>query len=131
MTGDAIRSLRVRLQLAPQQLAELLGASISTVYRWEAAGPVEVAIDPFQLRILGLLREQMAAADAQRQNDVAEGIAKGLLIGGGLLGLYHLLDAVFGEQAGGRRSGGAVAGAKVARARSSPTTGRKKGGGKR
>lgn len=129
MTGDEVRWLRAQLGLTPQQLSDLIGASLSSVYRWESGGPKAIVIDPFQARLLGLLREQFVSREASKQQELAKGIATGLLIGGGLLGLYHLLDSVFGESdrptRHERRTGGAAARPIRGRTRSSPS--KKKG----
>lgn len=131
MTGNDVRLLRERLGLTPQQLAELLGTAVSTVYRWETAGPKEISIDPFQVRILALLREQIAPPGSAPRNDIATAITRGLLIGGGLLGLYYLLDSVFGTTGGGAREGTATPRRRAARSRKASSTARRKGGGKR
>jgi hypothetical protein len=127
MTGAQIRWIREQVRLTPAQFAELIGASLSSVYRWESAGPSEVAIDPFQHRIFVLLQQQIASRESTRQQELAKRIATGLAIGGGLLGLFHLLNAAFGDEGGGRRrSGGAAARSKGGRAGSSSIK-RKKG----
>jgi transcriptional regulator with XRE-family HTH domain len=95
MTGNDIKAIRTQLALTPVQLADLIGASQSTVYRWEQTGPNPVAVDPGQLRLLNVMRQQI---DAKKSGDLATGIAAGLLVGGGLLGLYYLLDAVYADQ---------------------------------
>lgn len=113
MTGADVRSIRTQLGLSVPQLAELIGASQSSIYRWESLGPQEVAIDPGQARLLLLMKQQI---DSQNAAALAKGIAAGLLLGGGLLGLYHLLDAVYSDDKKSRRTAPPAQG----RARTSP-----------
>lgn len=100
MTGNDVKWIRTQLALTPVQIADLIGASQSTVYRWEQAGPNAVAVDPGQLRLLNLMRQQI---DAKKTADLAAGIAAGLLVGGGLFGLYYLLSTVYAEEGKSKR----------------------------
>ena len=103
MTGNDVRALRARLGIGVPQLAELVGASPASVYRWEAAGAAVASIEPFQARLLGLLAQQVPAAPTAQSDSFANALVSGLLVGGGLLGLYHLLDAVFSDNVKVRR----------------------------
>ena len=107
MTGDQVRTLRKDLGLTVPQFAELLGASPPSVWRWEAAGAQPARIEPFQLRLLALVQQQAAKPAAAREAFIA-GVISGLAVGGGLLGLYKLLDAVFADDVTARRSGVAL-----------------------
>lgn len=97
MTGNDVRWIRDQYKLTPPQLAELIGASPSSVYRWESAGRSVVAIDPFQKRLLALLLQQLAARYGANRGELVRAISSGMTVGGGLLGLYHLLGAAFAK----------------------------------
>jgi transcriptional regulator with XRE-family HTH domain len=99
MTGDDIRSIRAQLALTPPQFADLVGASPSTVYRWEQTGAKAVAIDPGQLRLLLVMKEQFGSRGARA---LASRVAAGIRVGGGLLGLYHVLHAVYADADGSK-----------------------------
>lgn len=85
MFGDDVKLIRTCFELSVAQLADLIGASPSSIYRWEAAGSKIVEVEPFQLRLLTV----MSKASPETAVDVRDG----LVIGGGLLGLYRLLNA--------------------------------------
>jgi hypothetical protein len=133
MTGAQIHSLRTQYGLTAAQLGELLGTSISSVFRWESLGQAQVAIDPAQLRVLTMMDQQLRARDATRRDQFVKSIGSGLLVGGGLLGLYFLLQAAFSgpaEGAADRQTVGAVARDIPTRAKS-PTRRTSKKGGKK
>lgn len=90
-SGNQVRHLREQLGLTQQQFASLLGVHSTTLYRWEASGLVALRIEPFQLQILRALQQQIERPG----NDLAEALGKALLVGGGLLALYVLLQDLF------------------------------------
>ena len=120
MTGAQIRQLRLAIRMDPAQFAQLLGIHASSVYRWEMAADAEVRIEPFQRQILTALEDQLAQRAAPAQADLGGAILKGLLIGGGLFGLFKLLEAVF-EEPEPRRTRVAKSRSTGVRARRSPT----------
>lgn len=119
MTGDDVRRIRVSLGLEPARFAQLLGVHPSTLYRWEQAEASTVRVEPLQLQLLTALDQRVSVRSPQETTDLGEAIVTGLLVGGSLFALYKLLEAVFDDE---RRSGGAVARTTRARARSSPST---------
>jgi hypothetical protein len=104
MTGDSIRQIRTDLAMEPAQFAQLLGVHPSSLYRWENAGSAAVRIDPLQLQLLTVLQQQINDRAAQARADLGKVILTGLLLGGGLLGLFYLLDAAYGDQRRPRES---------------------------
>jgi DNA-binding transcriptional regulator YiaG len=61
LTGADVRRIRERLKLTPEVFAAVVGASTSTVYRWEAStGPI--AMHASRRRTLVLLRDDPKAA---------------------------------------------------------------------
>jgi len=92
MTGDEVRALRVRFSLSVPQLADVVGASVSSVYRWESLGGRPAKIDAGQLRLLRLMQQQIEAPSFGR---LTKDVAQGLLVGGGMLALYRLLRFVY------------------------------------
>ncbi|MBI5536031.1 MAG: hypothetical protein HY898_25145 [Deltaproteobacteria bacterium] len=124
MTGTEIRQLRSSLGMDPTRFAQLLGIHPSSLYRWEAAGELQIRVEPFQSQVLAALQQQVAQRQAPAQADLGQAILAGLLIGGGLLGLYKLLEAVFDEPKP-RRKRVAVGGATGAQRRRSPAKNRR------
>lgn len=84
MTGSDVQRIRNQFELTIAQFADLIGVSPSSVYRWEAACLNLAPVEPFQLRLFALMRT------ASRKTKIS--VRDGLVIGGGLLGLYRLLD---------------------------------------
>jgi len=96
-TGSAVRSLREAIELTPQQFASLLGVSPSTVSRWELAGRDVLRPEPLQLQLLAVIEQELGnRTTIERRKEFAREIGRALLMGGGLLALYRLLDAAFG-----------------------------------
>lgn len=87
MTGNELRSMREAYGLTPAQLADLLG--VSSVYRWEAHCETRPIIDPFQSRVLTVMR------DVPLQFSLGHEIKRSLARNGGLRALYTLLEAVY------------------------------------
>ena len=94
-TGRDVAELRRSLDLTPPELADLLGVSHSTVYRWEQVKDRVVRIDPLQDRVLSLIER------AQRErSDVNYGRAIGdaIMESGGLYALYRVLASVYDKR---------------------------------
>jgi transcriptional regulator with XRE-family HTH domain len=99
ITGSQIRAIRGDVGMEPAQFAQLLGIHSSTLYRWENAGEQPVRVEPLQLQLLTVLQQQIAKrSTAEDRAELSNSILTGLLIGGGLLGLFYLLDSAFAEK---------------------------------
>jgi len=97
MTGQQIHSIRDSLSLDRPRFAQLVGADKSTVSRWESHDDKAPRVDPFQMQVLAIIREQVhAASDGGRM--LGDRILNGLLVGGPMLGLYRLLEDKFGNK---------------------------------
>ncbi|WAS91921.1 helix-turn-helix domain-containing protein [Nannocystis punicea] len=104
-TGNAIRELREKLGMTPEQFAGLLGVHPSSLYRWEAKHDDVVRLDPMQLRILTALRDELNRKQHPReQAEWGQVLLTALLIGGGLFALFKLLEAVFDDGSSARSS---------------------------
>jgi hypothetical protein len=88
MTGAEVKRLRTSYRLSVVQFADLIGASQSSVYRWETLP--EPVIDFGQLRLLSVMQQVRSPRVVRRVHD-------GVTARGGLYGLYLLLDCLFGE----------------------------------
>jgi len=96
VTGTELVALRSALGLAPFQMAGILGASISTYYRWEAYGRGTFPADDRALQLLQVMRQQAEARRTMSQRSAfGEALKAALVLGGGLLAAYVLLDALF------------------------------------
>lgn len=89
MNGIEVRHIRTTLGLNPQAFANLLGVHLTTVYRWEAAGPLEMRLEPLQSALLLRLRQK--ATDAKPEA-TGQRLIEALLVGGTLVGLAALLS---------------------------------------
>lgn len=99
ITGSGITSLRTALSLAPRELAELLGVHTVTVYRWEGHAARTPRLDPLHAQLLTLLQvETDRRGTPRRRAEFGSRMRTAIALGGGLLGLYNLLDAAFGER---------------------------------
>lgn len=106
-TGRSVRELREALRLTPQQFASLVGVSPSTISRWELAGNDVLRPEPLQLQLLTVIEQELGKRPTAGSRDAfVDEIGRALLIGGGLLALYKLLDAMFGAKATGAESPG-------------------------
>lgn len=94
-TGNAIRGLREALGMKSEQFAGLLGVHPSSLYRWEAKGDEAVRLDPMQLRILTVLRDELNRKPPEARTEWGEALLSALLVGGGLFALFKVLEAVF------------------------------------
>jgi hypothetical protein len=125
LKGSEVSALRNALAMNLGQFAQLIGVNHSTLWRWEAAGAEEIRIDPLQGQLLTVLHQQIAARRTESERrKFAEMLLAGLLIGGGMLALFKLLEAAFGST-GQRRNAGAGPRAMVAPRRSSAQRKRK------
>ncbi len=89
MTGTEIRTLRTTYGLDVNSFAALVGVNASTVYRWEAAESKKPNVEPFQQRLLILLRAHWLDTSLPAKIRVA--IDKL----GALYGLHVFLGAVY------------------------------------
>jgi len=95
VTGSEVREIRDLYKLEIAEFAELIGVGLSTIYRWEACKFSDVNIDPFQKRIMKVMKSQI---EEQKNPDaMIKQIGACLARGGGLLGLHCLLKHVYKE----------------------------------
>lgn len=87
MNGAEVRSLRERYRMSVGCFGELVGVSMSTVYRWEAS-PGDLNIEPMSLRIMRVMADTFDEAVSRR-------VASAIAVRGGLYGLYVLLKHVY------------------------------------
>jgi transcriptional regulator with XRE-family HTH domain len=90
VTRDELRALREDLGMTGAQLADVLGVSRPTLWRWEQRG-MEKA-DPSSRRVLLLLHRKLPR---EQRAEAGKAAADALLVGGALRGLYVLLHAVY------------------------------------
>jgi hypothetical protein len=107
MTGNTVRTIRSRFGMTAETFAQVVGVHIVTVFRWEAAGPNELPLEPRQLQILSLMHQQLEQKRSNETSELGKAIVGGIIAGGGLAGLFYLLREVF-EPPPVRRSGGAA-----------------------
>lgn len=86
-TSTQLKDLRTDLALSPSELAAIVGASPSGIYRWEATKGY-LSIDPAHLRVLDLLR---CALELDGRTTVAAAIRVANAHGGPLVVLHVLL----------------------------------------
>jgi len=98
MKGSEVRALRERAGLSPGLFAELVGASPSSVTRWEQAGEGPARMHPYQTRVITLLRQQLDERGDGPDGQLATSIREALIAAGSLRGLYRLLCAAFGPR---------------------------------
>ncbi len=93
LTGEEIGAIRRDHDLSHAELAALLVASLSSVYRWEHhAGAVK--IDPLHYRLLVLLRTEYDRRTSPRERaDWRSTIKRAAVLGGSLAGLRTMLEA--------------------------------------
>lgn len=109
-TGNQIRELREALGMTPEQFAGLLGVHQSSLYRWEAKGEEVVRLDPMQVRLLVVIREQLVQKRPEERVEWGKALLAALVIGGGLFALFKLLEVVFADSPTARASGSAKGG---------------------
>lgn len=91
MTGHDIRAVRRKYGMSHATFASLIGSAQSTVYRWEASGNTQLAIDQGHRRIIAVM-------DAFHDAAVAADVDRFVQSHGGLHGLYILLRHVYGDE---------------------------------
>lgn len=96
MTGIEVRAVREKLKLTPAQFGELVGATSSTVYRWESLGSRHVGMENHARRVIALADQQVSSRGDRLSREVHEAMGAG----GGLRGLYCLLRCAFGGDQG-------------------------------
>lgn len=94
MTGNEIRSIREDLRLNPHALADILGVSLATVYRWESLKGADVRVEPLQQRILTALHIHLNPLDVREKEILAESVKLALRADDGLSALAFLLLVV-------------------------------------
>jgi transcriptional regulator with XRE-family HTH domain len=94
MNGLSVRKLREALGLNAHAFADILGVAVSTLYRWESAGGGNIRAEPLQLRILEALSRKVADQKAAQRRALAEATKNALIVGGALVALAILLDAI-------------------------------------
>ncbi len=121
MTGADVQAIRALLGADPTRFSQLLGVHPTTLYRWEARLGDVAKIEPFQLQILTVLKQQLEARrTSEERARFAEAVLTGLLVGGGLFALFKLLQVAFDGAPEQRRTGGAAARPIVGRSKSPP-----------
>jgi transcriptional regulator with XRE-family HTH domain len=106
MTGQSIIWLRRHLTMDRTQFAQLFGVSPSTLPRCERADSGVLQISPLQLQLLTLLPDQVDQRSAQERAALGQELSRRILLGGGLRGLFCLLEVAFGEEPPARKSSG-------------------------
>jgi transcriptional regulator with XRE-family HTH domain len=91
LTGDDVRSMRLALGLATQQLRELLGVGPATVARWERTRGSEIETDPRNRELLDLLRGLVAKRTPEQTRALGRRIRIAIANRGGLYALHRVL----------------------------------------
>lgn len=94
LTGEEIGAIRRDHGLSHAELATLIVASLSSVYRWEHQGG-RVRIDPLHYRLLLLLRTEYdrRTRSADREAWLTK-VKRASVMGGSLTGLRTILEAM-------------------------------------
>jgi len=87
MKGVDIKGFREKLRLSPREFATLVGASTSTVYRWEWYGLDTVPLDPFPALVMTWLSKRCQ----EPHQDWIEEVREACVMHGPLAGLATLL----------------------------------------
>lgn len=91
MTGKEFERMRRAYGLTSSRIAEILGVSMSTVYRWEQTGDATAPVDPGTARFIHVMADLM-----DEDGKVAEKTVKRIQQSpGGLLTLYVILAEYF------------------------------------
>ncbi|MCB9935897.1 MAG: helix-turn-helix domain-containing protein [Planctomycetes bacterium] len=93
LTGTGIKALRNQVGLSASKLADTLGVSTPTVFRWESYGNSIPAMEDRHMQYL--LSLQRAVQRSDEPEAIGRSIAGALVVGGALLGLFMLLKAAF------------------------------------
>ena len=95
--GSEIHELRNELGLGVTEFAQLFGAAISTVYRWEAAETANV--DGLRRNIFLVLINRIKEMPPEQRKAWGSDISKTIALGGSLCALYVALKPVCEERA--------------------------------
>lgn len=95
LTGREIKKLRNDVGLSASKLAETLGVSTPTVFRWESYDNQVPAMEQRHMQYLLSLKQAVRKADDPQV--VGKSIAGALIVGGAIFGLFMLLKAAFDE----------------------------------
>lgn len=98
MTGRDVHRIRTELGLTTIDFAELVGVGLSTLYRWEQAAAAKINIDPFQTRLLAMLKRRLAQLSAQQRSGLGRRLRSALAEHGALYALFVLLRASYGAR---------------------------------
>lgn len=91
MTGKEFGRMRRAYGLTSSRIAEILGVSMSTVYRWEQTGEAPAPVDPGTARFIHVMADLM-----DEQGTVPEKVTRRIQQSpGGLLTLYVILGEYF------------------------------------
>lgn len=96
--GQKIRQIRESLGLSVPQFASVLAVHAGTVHRWEAAGEQFVPVDGVAAAVIAALNDRMTPSGQFKPQEVGEQIAQALLVGGALVALALLLNAIFKQK---------------------------------
>lgn len=108
--------------MVPIQFAQLVAVNPSTLHRWEHRGAAEAGVEPLQLKLLTALKQQLEARrTTEERKRFAQALLTGMLVGGGLFGIYKLLQAVFDDGPGQRETRGPAARPTVGRTKRPPS----------
>jgi len=110
VTGPDVVQARGSLGLTVAQFADLIGVSLSTVYRWEQSAD-DLSVEPFPRRQLELAGDRERQLSAPNHRQLAQQIRVGVAVRGGLYGLCLLLASVFSPAAREDREGRLLAAA--------------------
>jgi hypothetical protein len=103
VTGTEIANLRLCLGLSVQQFAALCGVTPASVYRWESSPDRNLSVDPFQTSVLGALETECVRRRPPRaQRDWGRTLAGAIAVGGSILAIGALAQALFGSRASTR-----------------------------
>ena len=103
MRGTDVALMRNNLDLDQFQLAHLIGTHVSTVYRWESAGPRKARMDHGVERILDATRVALGKATVRELTVFVPALKRALLTDP-LVGLHLLLGFVTRDLQGRSRA---------------------------
>lgn len=95
LVGANVRAIRERFNWSGQQLASLLDVHASTVHRWEQQADEAIKIDPSHCRVILVIQRRLDEPEAA--GFVAR-VSRALDEGGGLKGLWAVLDDLYGKK---------------------------------
>ena len=100
MTGNELQALRACLGLSEALFAQVVGVSVSSIWRWERMASHIVTVDPLQRSILSAVEVVTGRLDAVGRTRLGGELERGITVGGGLYALHLLLGEVYREAAG-------------------------------